>query len=219
MPFSAAEFMAVFGRYNQAVWPAQFILNLLALALVAVLLWVPAGSRWVAGGLALLWAWMAVAYHFAFFTRIHPAAWGFGLLFLAGAFAFGWLGVRHEHLRFAPEAGVRGWLGGVLIGYALVVYPLLADAFGQRYPQLPTFGLPGPTTIFTLGMLMFAVAPVPRAALVVPLLWSVIGSVAAFQLGVVQDDGLPVAGLLALAALAWPRPAQGAGRAGMRTGT
>jgi hypothetical protein len=219
MPFSTAEFMAVFGRYNQAVWPAQFILNLLALALVAILLWVPAGSRWVAGGLALLWAWMAVAYHFAFFTRINPAAWGFGLLFLAGAFAFAWLGVRHERLHFAPEAGVRGWLGGVLIGYALVVYPLLADGFGQRYPQLPTFGLPCPTTIFTLGMLMFAVAPVPRAALAVPLLWSAIGSVAAFQLGVVQDGGLPVAGLLALAALAWPRSPQGAGRAGMPTGT
>lgn len=216
LPFSPADFIALFARYHQLVGPAPVLLNALALALVGVLLWAPAGSRIVAAGLALLWAWMAVAYHFAFFSRINPAAWGFGVLFLAGAAAFAWLGVARDRLRFAPRGGVRGWLGGGLIAFALAGYPLLGHALGQRYPELPSFGLPCPTTIFTLGLLLFAVPPVPRAALVAPLAWSAIGSVAAVQLGVLQDWGLLAAGLLALAGLARP---QGVRWRGMRTGT
>jgi len=38
--------------------------------------------------LAAFWAWMAVAYHFAYFTRINPAAWLFGALFLVEAALF-----------------------------------------------------------------------------------------------------------------------------------
>lgn len=218
MPFSAAEFLAVFVRYNEAVWPLQLLFNAMALAVLAALLWRPPGSPLVAALLAVLWGWMAVGYHFMFFSRINPAAWGFGLLFLAAAFAFLWLGVVRRRLRFEPRGGVRGWLGGALVVFALLVYPLLGAALGQRYPALPTFGLPCPTTIFTLGVLLFAAPPVSRAAVAVPLLWSAIGSVAAFQLGVVQDYGLLAVGLLALGALAWPA-GQRTGRSGIRSGT
>src|SRR5688572_3985311 len=37
--------------------------------------------------LAWHWAWSAVAYHMAFFTRINPAAWPFAALFLVFAYA------------------------------------------------------------------------------------------------------------------------------------
>jgi hypothetical protein len=40
--------------------------------------------------LALLWAWMAIAYHALHFTAINPAAPGFAAIFLAGAAAFAW---------------------------------------------------------------------------------------------------------------------------------
>ena len=39
------------------------------------------------------WAWSALAYHAAFFTRINPAAWLFAALFLVQATAFFWSGV------------------------------------------------------------------------------------------------------------------------------
>jgi hypothetical protein len=97
---------------------------------------------------------------------------------------------------------LRRWAGWALIAYALIAYPLLGHAFGHRYPALPTFGLPCPTTIFTFGVLLLAAAP--RALFVVPLAWSAIGSVAAFRLGVVQEYGLLAAGLIGLAAVLQP---------------
>jgi hypothetical protein len=36
IPFTADEFMAVFARYNEAVWPAQPVLNGLALLAVGL---------------------------------------------------------------------------------------------------------------------------------------------------------------------------------------
>lgn len=58
--------------------------------------------------------------------------------------------------------------------------------------------MPCPTTIYTFGLLFWAVRPIPRHLLVIPLLWSFIGSTAVFLLSVVQDLGLLVAGLLVL---------------------
>jgi len=69
---------------------------------------------------------------------------------------------------------------------------------------LPTFGLPCPTTIFTIGLLMFACSPVPRSVFVVPVLWSLVGATAAFSLGVWQDLGLVAAAAVGLAALVRP---------------
>lgn len=176
----------------------QFVLLALAVLCVVFLLsrreW---ASRQVAKLLAALWAWMAVVYHFQHFAKINPAAWAFGVLCLFGAFAFVWYGVVKKTLVFRPEGGARGVAGWVLIAFALVIYPTIAYAAGHRYPAMPTFGLPCPTTIFTLGLLLFAALPVPRLVLAAPLLWAAIGSVAAFQLGVVEDLALLAAGIVA----------------------
>ena len=206
IPFSVEQFFEVFARYNQSVWPMQIVLNLLALGAVVLLF---RGGQWqsrlIAAVLSFFCAWMAIAYHFAFFTAINPAAWLFGVLFLAGAIWFPWIGIIRSRLQFLPHGGIHGWAGGMLIVFALIAYPLLGYMLGHRYPAVPTFGLPCPTTIFTIGMLLFAAPPVPRSVFVVPLLWSVIGSIAAFQLGVLQDLGLLVAGLIGLAAAFHPR--------------
>lgn len=71
-------------------------------------------------------------------------------------------------------------------------------------PALPTFGLPCPTTIFTLGILLFTKPPVPRSVFIVPLLWSAIGTSAAVQLGIPQDYGLAVAGLIGVSYILFP---------------
>jgi hypothetical protein len=193
LPFSHAQFFEVFQRYNEAVWPSQVVLTLLALAVVA-LLFVPGGGRWIAMILAALWAWMAIAYHLAFFLAINPAAPLFAALFLAAAAAFAW-----SNLRFGWPGATRGAFGIALIVYALAGYPLLGAMLDQRYPAAPTFGLPCPTTLFTAGVLLFLKPPFPRRVLVVPLAWALVGSQAAVLLGVPQDFGLIVAAV----ALAW----------------
>jgi len=202
IPFTTEQFFEVFARYNDSVWPMQVILYLLALAAVALL--VRPGSmqsRMISAVLAFLWAWMAIAYQFAFFTEINPASWLFGMLFALGALLFGRVGILKGKLQFRRGDRTRLWVGSSLIAFGLVVYPLLGYSFGQRYPRVPTFGLPCPTTIFTIGLLLFLNPPVPKSVFLVPLIWAAVGSIAAIQLGVFQDLGLLVAGLVGLSSV------------------
>ena len=62
------------------------------------------------------------------------------------------------------------------------------------------FGVaPCPTTIFTFGILLWAVKSVPAYLLIIPLIWSIVGMSAAVNLRVPQDYGLVVAGVLGTA--------------------
>ena len=201
-PFSVEQFFDVFRSYNETVWPSQWILAGLALlALLASFRTTPAASRVVSGVLALLWLWMGVIYHFWFFQAINPAATIFGAAFVAQAALFVWFGFRRRGLEFrvgSDGSTVAGW---ILVFYALVVYPALGYLAGHRYPASPTFGLPCPTTIFTFGLLVWARSTVPRTLLVIPVLWSLIGTLAALQLGVPQDFGLIAAATTAVFAV------------------
>lgn len=197
MPFTQGQFFGVFRDYNLAVWPIQWILNLLA---VVAIVFGARGMlpRLVNSILAGFWAWMAVAYHLAFFSRINRAAVWFGVAFLIEAGLLFWHGTAKGRIRFRACRDLRTQVGLVLMMYALVLYPALGYLFGQRYPSVPTFGLPCPTTIFTFGLLLWAVPSPPRSVLAIPALWSVLGLSAAISLGVPEDYGLIVAGLVAI---------------------
>ena len=203
LPFTTEQFFAVFARYNVAVWPAQLLLTALAIALIPVARsGQPDASRLVSLGLALLWAWMGIVYHLGFFRAINPAATLFGLLFILEAGLLLWFGVRRGRVTFARRHDRRGILGGGLLVYALLVYPLLSVLLGHRYPAAPTFGLPCPTTIYTLGLLLWTAGAVPTVIATIPLLWAVIGTSAALLLGVPEDFGLAVGAFL-IAYCAW----------------
>jgi hypothetical protein len=139
---------------------------------------------------------MGAVYHIGFFAAINPAAWLFGALFLLEALILAGTGAIRGGLGFRRRGGARGWTGAALVVYALAAYPATGYALGHRYPEAPTFGLPCPATIFTIGLLEFA-DETPKAVWVVPLLWCAIGSVAAFQLGVIEDLALLAAGAVA----------------------
>jgi hypothetical protein len=204
LPFTREAFFAVFAAYNAAAWPAQLLLYVLALAATALAVRDTRRAAAETGGvLALLWAWAAVVYHGLSFSRLDPAAWTFAAAFLAQAALLGWAAVVRDGLRFGRPRGWRGWVGGTLVGYALLLYPLVGLVAGHPLGELPVIGVPCPTTIFTLGILCWA-RPLPRYLLVVPLVWSVIGGSAAFTLGVPQDLGLLAAGAAGLALLLSP---------------
>lgn len=196
LPFTTAQFFQVMQRYNDAVWPMQVVLTVAAVVSIA-LLWTDVRRRslLVSAVLAFLWAWSGLVYHLGFFYAVNPAAALFGALFLAGAAAFAWYGVVRERLHFEPVRSTRAVVGLGLIAYALVVYPELAAALGHAYPRMPTFGLPCPLTIFTIGLLAFLAPPYPRMVLIVPLAWSVIAMQAAFLFGMYEDLGLLAAAL------------------------
>lgn len=202
MPFTVDQFYGVFRDYNEMVWPSQLLLIGLSLIGVVMVIRPRSWSHMVVSGiLAVLWAWLALVYHFAFFARINPLAYVFSALSLVGAAAFVWDGLVRRRLRYEWSGNIRSWTGAALIGFGLVIYPAWSWAAGHNYPYMPTFGLPCPTTLYTVGMLAFLVAPYPRTPHVVPILWSAIGAQAAFFLGVPQDLSLIVAGLIAIALL------------------
>ncbi|MBA1145814.1 hypothetical protein H0Z60_01960 [Ectothiorhodospiraceae bacterium WFHF3C12] len=200
IPFTITEFMDVFIRYNQAIGPMPVVLAVLALVGLGLSFrGGPHKDRIIAVLLGLLWAWTGIVYHIGFFAALNPPAYVFGALFVLQALVFLWAGVFRGELTFRPRASLRGIVGGALILYGLVVYPLLGYAFGHTYPAMPTFGAPCPTTIFTIGLLFWLAEPWPRYVLFIPIVWSVIGGSAAFALGVTEDYGLVVAGLFAIA--------------------
>lgn len=203
LPFTVEQFYGVFRDYNTAVWPAQWFLVALALAaLVAVFMPRPWSGVAVSAVLGVLWAWIALAYHLAFFARISPAAYGFAALSAAGATVFVWQGVTRRSLAFRWVPGLMAMAGVVLVAFALVVYPVWSAYAGHPYPANATFGLPCPTTIFTIGLLCFAVPPTPRSPVFAPLLWSFVGAQAAFVLDVQPDLGLIAATVVGMGLLA-----------------
>jgi hypothetical protein len=133
---------------------------------------------------------IAAAYYLAFFARISPPAYGFAALSAAGSVVFIWQGVIKRRLTFKWASNLKSIAGTALIVFALTVYPVWSIYAGHPYPEMPTFGLPCTTTIFTIGLLCFAVQPSPRSTLVVPLLWCLVGAQAAFLFGVWSDLGL-----------------------------
>lgn len=202
LPFSLAQFLDVFRRYNEAVWPAQWLLLLFALvAIAAVIRGTPRAGRVVTALLAVLWLWTGIVYHIGFFAAINHAAVLFALICIAQALLFVWITIGLDAPLFRARLDVRGVAGVLMVGYATMVYPEVAAAAGHRYPELATFGLPCPTTIFTIGVMLWAARPLPRAMWIAPLLWAAVGTSAAIQLGMSEDYGLTVAALAAAALL------------------
>jgi hypothetical protein len=71
---------------------------------------------------------------------------------------------------------------------------LLTIAFGHSYPA--TFGVPCPTAILTIGVLLTVCRNVPAWLTIVPALWAFIGGSAALLLKVPTDYVLLAAGML-----------------------
>lgn len=205
-PFTTDQFFDLFVRYHQWFWPMPIVLVAIGAGLVAIALLAPRHSRIVTAGLAGLWLWMAVGYHLAFFSTLSPIAFLFAAAFLVEAALLAWHGLHTRRLHLAiPVDGASRLVGGALAAYSLIGYPLLAYLLGQRYPAVPTFGLPCPTTILTFALLLWCLRPLPLSVLAIPVAWAVVGTSAAVSLGVAEDYALPIAAVLAIAVLAWPR--------------
>lgn len=187
MPFTEQQFFAVFGNYNEAVWPAQALLFLLAILSVIGALWSRRGVALIVAG---LWAWCGIAYHWIHFARVNPAAWFFGALFI-GAAAL--IARDRDVFAFDDVPPVRRSIGLAIVIYALLAYPAIGYLAGHLYPATPTFGAPCPLTIFTIGLYLMAARPLPLLPVAVPLAWSLLGLPAMLKFGMLEDAGLPIA--------------------------
>jgi hypothetical protein len=195
LPFTREQFLDLFGAFNTTFWPVLALLWVGTAGVVLALVRRPASAtRWMIGLLVLQWAWSGIAYHLVYFRRINPAAIAFAAMFVAEAVLLGWFAMK-------PAAAVvtrttSGWahIGTLLLVYALA-YPAIALVGGHAYPRLPLFGVPCPTVLLTIGVLLHVPARGARAVALIPLAWAVIGGSAAFLLGMHADLMLIVAGV------------------------
>jgi hypothetical protein len=194
LPFTSEQFLGVFAAYNLLLWPfavALWVLSALALLMVMI---GRSADRATTLLLAVHWAWSAVAYHLVFFADINPAAVAFAIGFLVQAAILA-IAVANPP-SFSWRWRTRNAAGAVLAVYSLI-YPLLTLLAGHSYPRMPTFGVPCPTTLYTIGILLMS-AHVRRSLLAIPLAWSIIGGSAALLLGMTPDYALLLAGLTVL---------------------
>lgn len=199
LPFTVDQFFGVFKNYNLAVFPMQIVFYLLGGIVIYLAIKRPVlQGRIISFILAILWLWMGIVYHLIFFTAINKAAYFFGALFVVQGLLFLFAGNFKQKLSFHFHRDRYGIAGSILVLFALVIYPVMGYAAGHAYPLSPTFGLPCPTTVFTLGLLLWAGRKCPIYLFIIPLLWSVIGFFAAFSLGVREDTGLLIAGLITI---------------------
>ena len=189
LPFSHDAFLDVFGAYNASLWPLAGALWGITAAVALAWLSGRLGGRQLLLLLAAHWVLSGVAYHWLFFRDINPAAALFAVMFVLQGCLFVWLGLIARPALTA--LAWRRWIGIALTVYGLA-YPLVNLAFGLRYPRVPLFAVPCPTTLVTAGLLLTC-AHVSRAANLVPAAWAVVGCSAAFVLGIRADLALAVA--------------------------
>lgn len=199
LPFTHEQFLAVFAAYNEAVWPVQ-VLAYAAAAVVCIAI----ASRTttapvvVAFGLAAMWLWTGISYHWLFFLSINPAAMAFGAAFVAQAMLFAVAGARRRLEFFPTGQRARTIAGWSFVAYSAFLYPAIGTVVGLRFPAAPVFGVtPCPLTIFSFGVLLLA-RSVPWWLIAVPTIWSAVGTSAAWQLGIPQDWALPISAVAAL---------------------
>ena len=197
IPFTTEQFLRVFEKYNQAIYPFQFALILVAI--ISVFLAAsrkPFANKLISYLLGFLWLWTGIVYHLIFFTAISPPAYLFGTLFIIQGLLFLYEGVVRNRLSFRASQNFYGIFGTIFIAYALVIYPLIGYALGRTFTASPTFGVPCPTAIFTFGLLIWTDKRFSLSLLIIPVLWSLVGTSAALSFGIKEDFGLLVAGTI-----------------------
>lgn len=196
LPITEAQHFATVGAYNLDIWPAHAALYVLA---AVVVFYAARGRRAANLGMAALWVWTGGIYFMRALGPMTPLGHVLGGLFMLQALLL-------LKVEFNLQRGALSSLGVALIVYAVAVYPLVAIYLGRDWPWFETLGLPAPTLMFTLGLLLRAGEEVPAYAVVLPLLLSLAGAAQGLALGSYEDLGLLAAAAGSLGLFGRKRP-------------
>jgi hypothetical protein len=199
--YTAEQFFALFARANQAVWPALIVWYVAAIAAIVLALR-PSGltSRLISAILAGYSIWVGVVFHWRYFGEINDRAGLFGAAFVLQGLLLLVAGVVRTDLVIGPRWNTPVIFGGIFMLYALELYPIVGMMTHHDLPAAPLFGLaPGPTVIFTVGLLLWSRPGTPKYLLVVPLVWSLSALRDTWDFGLVEDIGMLVAALVGTA--------------------
>ncbi len=205
LPFTREAFLSFLAHYNAGLWPVHVPALLLGLAaLLAAVRPHRGGDRVIGAVLAAAWICTGWLFHIVHFAGLHFAAEAFGVLSILQGLWLGWAAGVRGTIRFRFVPGTPGWTGIAMAVAGLAGLPLTGIAAGHGWAATPTFALtPGPTALFTLGMLLLAVPRVPLALMVIPVLWALSAGAAGRLLELPEQLFLAPAALLALVAAFW----------------
>ncbi|WP_019623552.1 DUF6064 family protein [Thioalkalivibrio thiocyanoxidans] len=186
LPFAAETLLSIFGQYNRGIWPLHGVAALMVLVALALALVGGRGAGRVVGLLlGVLWVWIGVAFIGGALAEFHFWASRLAGVFVAQGlmlvFALTLL-ARHG---FGWPGGLAGTVAVLVMAYAMVGHVLLEVLLlGTPWAQAQYVGVvPGPTMLFTLGILLLAQ---PRPALIlaiIPFLWALVTAYIAWELG------------------------------------
>lgn len=199
IPFTTQEFFEIIERYNQTIFPAQIIILGLGILLVVILhSKIKSKNKIIGGSLGVLWLWTGIAYHLAFFTEINKAAYVFGALFVLQGLIFIIETFLRKKLEFDFKGTVMDYIAYFFIIFGIVIYPALIYILENSLSKTISLGLPCPSTIFTFGFLMLTTLKFSKYVLIIPVLWTIVGTTAAYKFSVYPDYFMPVSALVAI---------------------
>jgi hypothetical protein len=194
------RFLDYAGTYNQDLYPSQYLM--LGLGFIAILMaFIPVErfSRYISFILCFFHGWIGIQFYLVYFREYMPAPNIFAILFMIQALLFLVEGTIRNRINFRFKADLYGLAGALLILYAVFGYQALEYLLGRGYPQILSFGMfPCPTVIFTLGILLWTGRKIPFYVLIIPLLNALSGFIPVFVIGITEDIGLIISGLLSM---------------------
>lgn len=213
--FSPQVYYRLFESLNRAWWPLPLVaLALGVLMLGLILLRHPQSGRIIAllmGGASLFVAWAYFAQRYA---DIHLAGQLFAATFALQGLLVWWLGARRA--RFMPGSGPAVAAGRVLLGVAVIGWPLLALNRDRGWQQAEVFALaPDPTAAAMLAVLL--VCGGHWLLGLVPVLWLLFSAATLWSMGepaALAPFGFLLAAIVALIAAAWFQRRRSEGTAG-----
>jgi len=199
--FSPRVYWRMFELHNAALWPLHVLTLAAGFVIILLIAWRPGtGARWPALILAILWAFVGWSFLWNRYATINwaaayiaPAFFVEGALLIVVSFLHGLAFDRH---------GPAGWIGYLILTFALAGQPLLALLQGRGWASSEVFGIaPDPTVIATLGVLLLARGRLLPVLLPIPVLWCLLSGITLHTMG--EPQAWAPYATLALAAAAW----------------
>jgi hypothetical protein len=190
LPFTADILFSSFEQYNHALWPLPILAWLLGLAIILLTLKpVPGSNRAIGAILAAAWLWIGIGYHLLHFATINFVAPLYGAFFVLQGLLLTWTGAVRGKVAFRFRTGLFGSVGLALALAAMAAWPLADWVLGPGWRSVRLVGLaPGPTTAFTLGLLLLTHGRTPLHLIVIPLLWTLVAGATAWVITIPQDS-------------------------------
>lgn len=195
--FSPFSYFRLFELSNEALWPWQIPLLLVAIGCGWLVKRADQHIAWPL--LAILWGFVAWWFFLRHYSQIYPAAEGFALFFIIEAVLLSLITFGNQSWIGDLERAPINRIGWTVFIYALLFHPLLTLLMGRPESGMELFGIaPDPTALGTLGLLLSRRGWMSKALAVIPLFWLLLSSLT--HLAMENFYGLiaPVMGYLAV---------------------